>query len=128
LVTRPDGTFIDDSEQLFPSLSKEERVKVSVEQSKAIKHKNALVERDHSVNQTQNIFDEQVDYYDISENKWLDESDRQKAVDRILEKQQLNEEEEFKTRVVYDAVTGEFVRVAYEADEEGFKEEGKRFL
>jgi hypothetical protein len=86
------------------------------------------VERDHSVNQKQNIFDEQVDYYDISENKWLDESDRQKAIDRILEKQQLNEEEEFKTRVVYDAVTGEFVRVAYEADEEGFKEEGKRFL
>lgn len=71
LVTRPDGTFIDDSEQYFPSLSKEERAKVTVEQSRAIQHKNKLVERDHSENQVQNIFDDQVDYYDISENKWL---------------------------------------------------------
>jgi hypothetical protein len=72
LVVRPDGLFIDDSEQYFPSLSKEEQVKVSVERSKAIQHKNKLVERDKSQLQNQNIFDEQVDYYEISENKWLD--------------------------------------------------------
>ena len=33
-----------------------------------------------------NIFDEQLDYYEISENKWLDQEDRQHAIDRILEK------------------------------------------
>lgn len=45
-----------------------------------------------------------------------------------MEKQQLNEEEEFKTRVVFDPVSGQFVKVDYDVDEEGFKEEGKRFL
>ncbi len=27
-----------------------------------------------------------MDYYDVSENQWLDEDSRQKALDRILEK------------------------------------------
>ncbi len=77
-----------------------------MERSKAIQHKNQLVERDKSSTQNQNIFDEQVDYYEISENKWLDEGDRQRAIDRILEKEKYVEEESFKNRVVYDPVTG----------------------
>jgi hypothetical protein len=76
--------FIDDSEQLFPSLSKEEQQRVAAERSRAIQHKNKLVERDQSLTQGQNIFDEQMDYYEISENKWIDQADRQRAVDRIL--------------------------------------------
>lgn len=92
LVTRPDGLFIDDSEQLFPSLSKEEQEKAAAERSRAIQHKNKLVERDQSLTQGQNIFDEQMDYYEISENKWLDEGDRQQAIDRILNRGQQVEE------------------------------------
>jgi len=57
LVTRPDGLFIDDSEQLFPTLPKEEQAKAALERSKAIQHKNKLVERDQSTSQNQNIFD-----------------------------------------------------------------------
>ena len=38
----------------------------------AILHKNKLVERDRSNNTTQNIIDEQMDFYDVSENQWLD--------------------------------------------------------
>jgi hypothetical protein len=76
--------FIDDSEQLFPSLSKEEQQRAAAERSRAIQHKNKLVERDQSLTQGQNIFDEQMDYYEISENKWIDQADRQRAVDRIL--------------------------------------------
>ena len=51
-----------------------------------------MVERDQSLTQGQNIFDEQMDYYEISENKWIDQADRQRAVDRILENQTLVEE------------------------------------
>jgi hypothetical protein len=29
---------------------------------------------------------------------------------------------------VFDALSGQFVKVQYDQDEEGFKEEGKRFL
>lgn len=32
-----------------------------------------------------------MDYYEISENKWLDENDREKAIERILEKQKFVE-------------------------------------
>jgi hypothetical protein len=71
-VTRPDGLFIDDTLTLFPTLSPEQHTAINLERSKAIQHKNTLVERDKSVNQQQNIFDDQVDYYEISENKWLD--------------------------------------------------------
>ena len=34
-----------------------------MEQSKAIQHKNILVERDKSEFQNQNIYDDQTDYY-----------------------------------------------------------------
>ena len=117
--------FIEDSKQFFPELAQTEQEKVAQEHSKAIQHKNRLVERDKSENQNQNIFDEHVDYYEISENKWLDESDRQKAVDRILEKDQLIEEENVKVRVKYDSITGEFVREEFSFDEEAFKKEGQ---
>lgn len=33
-----------------------------------------------------------MDYYEISENKWLDEGDRQQAIDRILNRGQQVEE------------------------------------
>ena len=49
-------------------------------------HKNILVSRDKSQTQQQNIYDEQIDYYEISENKWLDDSDRNHAIDKLLEK------------------------------------------
>ena len=83
LVTKPEGLFIDDTTTYFPSLTPQQQQAASQERSKAILHKNKLVERDKS-NQQQNIFDQQVDYYEISENKWLDEADRQHAIDRIL--------------------------------------------
>lgn len=58
--------FLDDSEQLFPSLSKEDQERAAAERAKAIQHKNKLVERDQSLTQGSNIFDEQMDYYEIS--------------------------------------------------------------
>jgi ribosomal protein L22 len=69
-----------------------------------------------------------VDYYEISENKWLDEGDRQRAIDRILEKQQQVEEEDRKTRIVFDALSGQFVRQEVEFSEEDFRKEGRQFL
>ena len=83
-VTRPDGKFIVNDEALFPSLEKEELNKVSQERSQAILHKNTLVNRDKSTNLVQNIYDESLDYYDVSENQWLDEESRQNAIDKLL--------------------------------------------
>ncbi len=57
LVVRPDGMFIDDSETLFPSLSKDQQKNAAIERSKAIQHKNKLVERGRTMGQNQNIFD-----------------------------------------------------------------------
>ena len=90
LVTRPDGLFIDDTTTYFPSLTPEQQQQVSAERSRAIQHKNRLIERDKTQGQ-QNIFDEQLDYYEISENKWLDQEDRQHAIDKILAKGNLVE-------------------------------------
>lgn len=128
LVVRPDGLFIDDSDKLFPSLSVEEQKSVAIERSKAIQHKNKLVERDKSDVQSQNIFDEQVDYYEISENKWLDEGSRQRAIDRILEKEKFVEEEGRKTNIIFDPLSGQFVKQEFDFNEEEFKKEGREFL
>jgi hypothetical protein len=49
--------FIDDSDTLFPSLSKDEQKNAAIERSKAIQHKNKLVERGRTIGQNQNIFD-----------------------------------------------------------------------
>ena len=86
------------------------------------------MERDKAQNQSQNIYDEHVDYYDISENKWLDDTDREKAVQKILEKDLFVESESVKTNVKYDAITGEFVKQEFAFDEEAFKKEGQKFL
>ena len=56
LVTKPEGLFIDDTTTYFPSLTPQQQQAASQERSKAILHKNKLVERDKS-NQQQNIFD-----------------------------------------------------------------------
>jgi hypothetical protein len=105
LVIRPDGLFMDDTTTFFPSLTPEQQQQASAERSRAIQHKNRLIERDKSQAQ-QNIFDEQVDYYEISENKWLDQEDRQHAIDKILEKGSQIETEQFKTNAKYDPLTG----------------------
>ena len=57
-----------------------------MERSKATLYKDNLVERDKSTSMTQNIYDETVDYYDISENQWIDESSREAAINRIMDK------------------------------------------
>jgi hypothetical protein len=65
-VTRPDGLYIDDTLTLFPTLSPEQHQAINAERSRAIQHKNKLVERDKSLTNQQNIYDDQVDYYEIS--------------------------------------------------------------
>jgi hypothetical protein len=40
----------------------------------------------------------------------LDEEDRKHAIDKILEKSNLVENEQFKVNAKFDALTGEFVR------------------
>lgn len=57
LVTRPDGLFIEDTVTLFPSLSPEQHQAANIELSRAIQHKNTLIQRDKSQNQQQNIYD-----------------------------------------------------------------------
>ena len=69
-----------------------------------------------------------MDYYEISENKWLDEADRQHAIDRILATGNENEVEKFKVNVKLDPLTGEFVRQEHVFDENAFKEEGKDYF
>ncbi len=41
---------------------------------------------DKALNKGSKIIDEQVDFYDASENVWLDDEDRKKAVDKLLER------------------------------------------
>lgn len=47
-----------------------------------------------------------MDYYEISENKWISEADRQYAVDRILATGNQIEEEKYKVNVKLDPLTG----------------------
>ena len=47
--------------------------------------------RDKSTNLVQNIYDESIDYYDVSENQWLDEDSRQNVIDKLLEKEKFVE-------------------------------------
>lgn len=91
-------------------------------------HKNTLVSRDKSTNLVQNIYDESLDYYDVSENQWLDEESRQNAIDRLLEKEKFVEKEELKTKVYFDPVTGQFVTEEFSFDETSFRDEGKNYM
>ena len=61
LVTRPEGLFLDDTTNFFPSLTPQQQQDAAIERSKAIQHKDVLVKRDKTTGQ-QNIFDEQMDY------------------------------------------------------------------
>lgn len=58
----------------------------------------------------------------------MDEEDRKKAVDKLLERDKFVEEEQFKQRVVFDPITGKFITQEFEKDDEGFKKEGKQFM
>lgn len=69
-----------------------------------------------------------MDYYEISENKWLDEGDRQQAIDRILNRGQQVEEQSQKIRIVFDPLSGQFLRQEVEFNEEDFRKEGRQFL
>lgn len=128
VVTRPDGQFIVNEESLFPAIGKEELNKISQERSKAVIHKNTLLERDKSTNLVQNIYDESIDYYDVSENQWLDEESRQNAIDKLLAKDRFVEAEKLKQRIVFDPMANKFVPVEFNYDEESFKQEGKNFM
>jgi hypothetical protein len=44
------------------------------------------LERDKEKHMIDNIYDESVDYYDVSENQWLDDQSRENAIDKLLEK------------------------------------------
>ena len=76
----------------------------------------------------QNIYDESIDYYDVSENQWLDEESRQNAIDKLLEKEKFVEKEQFKNKVYFDPLTGQFVTEEFSYDEEAFRNEGKNFM
>jgi hypothetical protein len=58
IVSKPDNQFVDrDDAELFPTLNEDELKKVSIERSKAIQHKNVLVDRDATNSLVQNIYD-----------------------------------------------------------------------
>ena len=66
-MSRKNNTYLDrDDKELFPDMNEEQLKKIGIERSKAIQHKNILVDRDNSNNVVSNIFDEQVDYYELS--------------------------------------------------------------
>lgn len=69
-----------------------------------------------------------MDYYDVSENQWLDEESRQKALDRILEKTNFVEKEQFKVKASLNPLTGEWEREEFSYDEEQFRKEGRDFI
>ena len=57
-MSRKNNTYLDkDDKELFPDMNEEELKKIGIERSKAIKHKNILVNRDNSNNVVSNIYD-----------------------------------------------------------------------
>lgn len=126
IVSRKNNTYLDkDDKELFPDMNEEQLKKIGIERSKAIQHKNILVDRDSSNNLVSNIYDEQVDYYELSENQWADDHQRKYAVDRILNEKKYVDDEESTVRMHFDATSGQWIRDEFVYSDEGFKKEAQ---
>lgn len=84
-----------DSELQFPDL----------EQKKAIEHRDKLLDYNRKNIHQSSIIDDQVDYYQIADNPWESENIRQEAIRRILDKNQLNEDNQKKMHIQFDPLT-----------------------
>ena len=103
IVHKPEAQYVDrNNAELFPTLTEEQLKEVNIERSKAIQHKNVLVGRDTSNSVNQNIYDEQTDYYEMSENQWASEQDRKLAVERIINEQKFIKDETETVKAHFD--------------------------
>ena len=102
-------------EQSFVSF--EEMQAADINKQKAIAHKNKLLSYDKNLTHASNIIDDETDWYEISDNVWLSNKQRDQAVDKIREEAMKKEEDERGIKLTFDVAAGRFAedKTAYDA-------------
>ncbi|KRX07087.1 hypothetical protein PPERSA_05251 [Pseudocohnilembus persalinus] len=107
----------------FPAFDQD----LDLEKQKAIQLKNTLIKRDKSDFIKNNVFDEQVDWYQIQDNVWQSKENREKAVERLIERNNKMQEIQNSHDVFFDPQTGTWTGQERQFDEKQFLESAREF-
>mmetsp|Transcript_5812 Transcript_5812/g.6256 ORF Transcript_5812/g.6256 Transcript_5812/m.6256 type:complete len:664 (+) Transcript_5812:37-2028(+) len=121
---------------LFKELSSDQFVSLSEAYSKdsdmvreqAIKHKNKLLNYEKNMNPASNIIDDETDWYEVADNVWLSEKQREVAITKIKEEEVKKEEHSKGIGITFDLATKTFVADDKDYDESVAKEAAKEFM
>lgn len=95
---------------------------------KALEHKNKLLKKDEDQFVRSNIYDEEVDWYEIKSDIWQSPEAREKAVESIMKVEQQKYEDSKTFGVQFDPVQGKFVEMASENFDAKAKKEAQDFI
>ncbi len=96
------------------------------DRAKAEQHKDKMLEYDKSNFMQKQVFDEQTDWYTISEDVWQGQETREQAVGKLVERNEKIDELASTFRIQF--VGGQMQQIKEEFDEAQFKESAKKFL
>lgn len=120
--------FKELSSDQFVSLSEGNPKDADVLREQAIKHKDKLLGYQKNMNPASNIIDEETDWYEVADNVWLSENQRNVAVAKIKEEEVKKEEHSKGIGITFDLATNTFVSDEKAYDDSVAKDAAKEFM
>ena len=82
---------------------------IDASKQKALEHKNKLLAYDKNKVQGSNIIDDETDWYEITDNVWLEQKQRDYALAKMKEEDAKREEDDKGIKLAFDINTNQFV-------------------
>lgn len=114
--------------QDFITLEDSQIIAKDASKQKALDHKNKLLAYDRNKIQGSNIIDDETDWYEITDNVWLSEKQRDFALNKMREEDAKREEDEQGIKLAFDISTNQFVQGESTYDASKGVEEAHSFM